>query len=276
MNHIDSHNHFWRYDPSTHGWISPEMGVIRRDFSPADLWPVLTVNGMEGTVAVQADQTEAETEYLLQLAEENDFIKGVVGWIDLQADDIDERLKHYSAFKKLKGFRHILQGEAKRDLMLTPKFKHGISKLGQYGFTYDILIFVDQLKYAVELADEFPEQRFVLDHIAKPEIAAGKIEDWSKGIKRLALRPNVWCKASGLVTEAKWDNWTNDTFSRYLDVVFDSFGVERIMFGSDWPVCLVAGEYAAVKDIITEYTENLSDADRQKIFRNNAIKFYNL
>jgi len=276
MSHIDSHNHFWHYDEVTREWISPEMAVIRRDFLPADLLPVLKANGMAGTVAVQADQTEEETLFLLQLAEENDFIKGVVGWVDLQADNLDERLQYFSAFKKLKGFRHILQGDTQRDLMLTPKFKAGIAQLSKYNFTYDILIFPDQLGYAAELVKEFPDQKFVLDHMAKPPIAADEIDDWAKGIIELAKHPNVYCKVSGMVTEAKWDDWALSTFDKYLDVVFEAFGAGRIMFGSDWPVCLVAADYAGLKEIILKYTEGLSDGQREQIFSTNAIQFYNL
>lgn len=276
MQNIDAHQHFWQFNPVRDSWITDDMGVIRRDFLPADLQPVLQQNGIDGCVAVQADQSEAENKFLLDLAAQNSFIKGVVGWVDLQAKNIDERLQYYKQFSAMKGFRHVLQGESNRALMLEPDFKHGISLLQRYDFTYDILIFPDQLKYAGKLVKQFPQQKFVLDHIAKPFIKDGKIDTWAAEIELLARHENVYCKVSGMVTEADWHNWTPDTFTRYLDVIFNAFGARRVMFGSDWPVCLVAASYAQVKDIVYQYTQRFSAENRKKIFGGNAVTFYNL
>jgi L-fuconolactonase len=276
MLRIDAHQHFWVFDPVRDSWITDDMSRIQRNFLPADLEHTLKQNGMDGCVAVQADQTEEQNEFLLHLTEGNDFIKGVVGWVDLRAADIEERLQQHSHTKLLKGFRHVLQGEANRALMLEPDFRQGISLLNKYGFTYDILIFPDQLKYAEKLVKAFPDQKFVLDHIAKPYIKDSKIDSWAAEIAQLAQHQNVWCKLSGMVTEADWANWTNDTFKRYLDVVFEAFGPQRLMFGSDWPVCLVAGEYSQVKEVVSNYTAQLSPTELDAIFGGNAITFYNL
>lgn len=273
---IDAHQHFWVFDPVRDSWINDEMKVIQRDFLPPELDFVLRENGMNGCIAVQADQSEEQNTFLLGLTEGHDFIKGVVGWVDLQADNIEARLEHYSHTKLMKGFRHVLQGEANRALMLEPAFKRGIGLLNKYGFTYDILIFPDQLKFATKLVREFPEQKFVLDHMSKPYIKDGKIDSWSAEIEQLAACPNVYCKVSGMVTEADWHNWSNDTFKRYLDVVFNAFGTKRIMYGSDWPVCLVAGDYTRVKAIVSEYASQFTADEQDMIFGGNAITFYNL
>src|SRR6201985_3622648 len=184
------------------------MAAIQRNFLPDDLKPLLDKNGIDGCVAVQADQSDAENGFLLGNANDYDFIKGVVGWVDLRSPAVDSRLEYYSQFKKLKGFRHVLQGEADRALMLKPEFMNGISKLKKYGFTYDILIFPDQLQYVPEFVNAFPDQKFVLDHIAKPDIKNRKVADWAKDIRAVAELDNLWCKVSGMVTEADWKNWT--------------------------------------------------------------------
>ena len=273
---IDAHQHFWVFDPVRDSWITDDMSVIQRDFLPADLEFELRRNGIDGCIAVQADQSEEQNAFLLAHTEGNDFIKGVVGWIDLRADNIEERLEFYSHTKLMKGFRHVLQGESNRALMLEPDFKRGISLLHKYGFTYDILIFPDQLKYAGKLVSEFPGQKFVLDHIAKPPIKAGEIESWAGEIAMLAANKNVYCKVSGMVTEADRNNWTNATFTKYLDVIFKAFGTDRVMYGSDWPVCLVAASYAQVKAIVEEYVQQFSTLEQEMIFGGNAITFYNL
>ncbi|GAB3909151.1 amidohydrolase family protein [Mucilaginibacter boryungensis] len=273
---IDAHQHFWIFDAIRDSWITDDMHVIRRDFLPHDLQYVLHENGIDGCIAVQADQSEEQNGFLLHLTEGNDFIKGIVGWVDLQAENIEARLEFYSHTRLMKGFRHVLQGESNRALMLEPAFKRGISLLSKYNFTYDILIFPDQLKYAAQLAQEFPQQKFVLDHIAKPDIKSNKIGEWAADIKQLAANKNVYCKVSGMVTEADWHNWTNDTFTKYLDVVFNAFGTERIMFGSDWPVCLVAAEYSAMKAILGGYVQQFTAAEQDMIFGGNAVSFYKL
>ncbi|MNL28619.1 Amidohydrolase [compost metagenome] len=225
---------------------------------------------------VQSDQSAAENLFQLKNAEDNDFVKGVVGWVDLQAKDITDQLEQLSTYKKMKGFRHILQGERDRALMLKPEFMNGISKLNLFNYTYDILIFPDQLKYAAELVSKFPDQPFVLDHIAKPDIKNGTIEDWKKDLTALAQYENVSCKVSGMVTEADWRNWKASDFNPYLDVVFEAFGIERLMYGSDWPVCLVAASYEQAMGLMEGYISKLSVDEQELFWGGNAIKFYNL
>jgi L-fuconolactonase len=276
MQRIDSHQHFWKFDPVRDAWINESMAVIQRDFLPADLLSLLSDNRIEGCVAVQADQSEAENKFLLDLANQHDYIRGVVGWIDLQSGNIQEQLSHYSHHKKLKGFRHILQGEKQRDFMLRPAFKHGIAALHAFGFTYDILIFPDQLEYSKIFIKDFPYQPFVIDHISKPYIKDKKIEDWKREITALAKFSNVSCKVSGMVTEADWKNWKKEDFKPYLDVVVEAFGMKRLMFGSDWPVCLVAGSYSEVVNLVSEYFSGFSEDEQNDFFGRNASRFYNL
>jgi L-fuconolactonase len=276
VQYIDSHHHFWLYDPIRHDWITEEMSAIRKDFLPGDFEPILKQNGIGGSVLVQVDQTEAENDFQLKNAEENDFIKGVVGWVDLQADNIEERLELYKQYKKMKGFRHILQGEKDRALMLRPAFMNGISKLKKFGYTYDILIYTDQLKYTKELVATFSDQPFVIDHLAKPNIKEHKIDEWKKDIEAVAQHENVYCKISGMVTEADWKNWKKEDFTPYLDVVINAFGTHRIMYGSDWPVFLVAATYGQMKNIVDDYFSPFSKDEKEKFYGKNAINFYNL
>lgn len=276
MKLIDSHQHFWHFDPVRDSWITEEMAVIQKDFLPEDLAPVLQRNGVDGCVAVQADQTEEQNAFLLELAAGNPFIRGVVGWVDFQADNISETLEFYTQYEKMKGFRHVLQGEADRALMLKPAFKHGISKLEELGFTYDILIYADQLTYTEEFVKAFPHQRFVIDHIAKPNIKYRQFDDWKKDIEAVAQHYNACCKVSGMVTEADWNHWKDEDFKPYLDVVFEAFGANRVMFGSDWPVCLVAGGYEKMLTMVKSYTSALSQNEQQMFWGQNAINFYNL
>lgn len=273
---IDAHQHFWVYDAVRDSWISEEMAVLRKDYLPEDLLPVLQQHQFDGCVVVQSDQSNAENLFQLTNADAYDFVKGVVGWVDLQAENISDQLAAWSSFKKLKGFRHILQGEADRALMLKPAFLNGIQALRPFGYTYDILIFPDQLKFAAELATKFPNQKFVLDHIAKPDIKNQNIRDWQQDIQALAALENVSCKVSGMVTEADWSNWKSGDFTAYLDVVFEAFGAKRVMYGSDWPVCLVAGSYGAVVNLVEEYTKTLSANERDLFWGGNATNFYNL
>lgn len=272
---IDSHQHFWKYDPVKYSWIEDHMRVLRRNFLPNDLKPILEKQGFGGCVAVQADQSEEETTFLLSLAENNDFIKGVVGWVDLKAEDAKNRIQHFSSFKKLKGMRHIVQSEPD-DFMLGTEFQRGISYLNEFDLTYDILVFPSQLPAAIKLALKFPNQKFVVDHIAKPLIKDGTLEPWKKDMKTLAKSPNICCKVSGMVTEANWNSWLIEDFKSYLDVVFQAFGSDRIMFGSDWPVCLLAASYQQQLDIIENYIVPLSTADKLNIMGENARKFYKL
>jgi L-fuconolactonase len=273
---IDAHQHFWKFDPGRDSWITGEMAVIQKDFFPNDLKAVLQQNGFGGCVAVQASQSEEETSFLTSLANQNDFIKGVVGWVDLQSGNIEERLAHYKSHAVVKGFRHVLQGEPQRDLMLTSNFKRGIAALEQYGFTYDLLIFPDQLKFSTELVALFPQQKFVIDHIAKPFIKRKEIDEWKRDIESIALHQNVYCKISGMVTEADWKAWKKEDFEPYLDVVINAFGTDRIMFGSDWPVCMVAASYEEMLGILKNYFSTFSIEEQEQFFGLNATAFYNL
>jgi L-fuconolactonase len=273
---IDSHQHFWRYDPARDSWITEAMSVLKRDFLPEQLTNDLDANGIDASIAVQADQSEKETLFLLDLAQHSDRIAGVVGWIDLISAQVDERLRFFSQFEKLCGFRHIAQAEPDDRFLVRRDFLGGISKLREFGFTYDILIYPKQLPAAVELVSTFPEQRFVIDHMAKPEIKTAESATWSACIRSIAGNPNVYCKLSGLVTEADWHSWDSEDFKFYLDVVFEAFGPERLMFGSDWPVCLLAASYGQVKRLIEDYVDRYSSKEKEKIFGSNAVRFYSL
>jgi L-fuconolactonase len=273
---IDSHQHFWHYDAARDGWITEEMQVLKRDFQPGDLLPQMRANGIDATVAVQADQSERETEFLVDLAGRNDFIAGVVGWVDLRDPEVNRRLEYFSQFAVLRGFRHVAQSEPDDRFLTREEFVRGVAALGRFDFTYDILINPRQLAAARDLVEKLPEQAFVLDHIAKPNVTTREIETWAEGIRGLAANPRVFCKLSGLITEADWQHWRPADFRPYLDVVFEAFGADRLMFGSDWPVCLLAGEYARVKELIAGYVSERSAAEQEKIFGGNAVRFYGL
>ena len=276
MKIIDAHQHFWNYNPADFDWITDDMSVIRKDFLPEELQHVYQTNNIDGCVTVQVNQDEKENEMFLKYAGENNFIKGTVAWVDLMNEAIEDRLAYWQQFNKLKGFRHILQGEKDRALMLKPAFKNGISLLSKFNFTYDILIFPDQLEYALELVKLFPEQKFVIDHLAKPYIKSGEIAQWKKDMEAFKKCENVYCKISGMVTEADWKNFSGETFKPYLDVVTTTFGTKRLMFGSDWPVCLVAASYENVLQIVKNYFSSYSSEEKNDIFCNNAIEFYGL
>lgn len=273
---IDSHQHFWVYEPEKHAWIDDEMKVIRKNFLPEDLKKLYHENGIDGCVAVQADQTLSETDFLLDLAEKNNFIKGIVGWVDLRASNIESVLEKYSRFPKLKGFRHVVQGEPDHNFVLRPDFLNGIAALEKYNFTYDILIFPHQLGAALELVKRFPKQKFVIDHIAKPYIKDRFYDGWATLMKAISEYPNVYCKLSGMTTEADYNNWTPQQIEPYMQLVLDSFGAKRILFGSDWPVCLVAGNYTKTKELVTHFIAKLSMEDQAAIMGDNAMQFYNL
>jgi L-fuconolactonase len=273
---IDAHQHFWHYDPRRDDWITDEMAVLKRDFLPQDLMPALAANGVDGCVAVQADQSERETRFLLELAERYEAIRGVVGWVDLRAPDVARRLEHFASFPRLRGLRHIAQAEPDDRFLLRDDFCRGIGLLGGWGFTYDLLVYPRQLPAAIELAHRFPDQPFVLDHLAKPPVRSGAVEPWARDVRALAQNPNVSCKLSGLTTEADWHGWRPADLAPYLDVVFDAFGPDRLLYGSDWPVCLLAGSYRQVKDAIDHYCCRLPPEQREDIFGRNAIAFYRL
>ncbi len=272
---IDSHQHFWKYNSIRDAWITDQMKVIQRDFLPPDLAPILMENTIDGCVSVQADQSETETQFLLELASKNDFIKGVVGWVDLRSAELNQRLEFYSGFKKLKGFRHIVQGEPV-GFIRNKEFSKGIGALKHFNFTYDILIYPHQIQDAIWLVSQHPDQRFVVDHLAKPVIREKEFNSWSIRMKELASYSNVYCKLSGMVTEAIWDRWTKEDFNPYLDFTINNFGTSRVMYGSDWPVCLLAASYKKQLTIIEGYLHTFSSSEIDKIMGENAIRFYNL
>jgi L-fuconolactonase len=272
---IDAHQHFWNYDARKHSWINDSMQSIQRNFTPADLQIVFEKNNIDGCVTVQVEQTEEETIHLIESAKQNSFIKGIVGWTDIQSPDITERLDFFKQFSIVKGFRHVVQAEHD-EFLYDQNFRKGISSLQQYNFTYDILVYPRQLKAATDFAGAFPNQLFVLDHLAKPYIKDGLIDEWKKDINALASPDNIWCKLSGLVTEAGWHHHPYNHFIPYLEVAVEAFGINRIMFGSDWPVCLVADSYENVLSIVSEFFRSFTKEEREKFFALNAIEFYNL
>lgn len=272
---IDAHQHFWQFNPQRDAWITDEMSVLKRNFLPEDLQLLLQQYQFDGCVVVQADTSEIETEFLLDLAKKNPFVKGVVGWLDLCDDSIHDRLEYFSTHTNLKGLRHIVQAEP-YGFMLRKDFQRGISALENYDLTYDILIYPHQLEEAIEMVGTFPKQKFILDHCAKPYIKDEKITTWKKDIETLASFENVACKVSGLTTEANWKTWNNQTIKPYLDVVFNAFGTNRTLFGSDWPVSLLAGNYSKSVGLIEYYIQQFSKTEQQHIMGLNAKKWYAL
>lgn len=273
---IDAHQHFWQYNPAEYGWIGPGMDVLKKDHLPADLLPLLEESGLDGSVAVQARQTLDETAWLLELAGRNPQIKGVVGWVNLCSPDLPAQLERFSAFPKFCGVRHVVQDEPDDQFMLRPEFLKGLALLSEFNLTYDILIFPRHLPVACKLVEKFPNQPFVLDHIAKPPIKAGQLEPWAADIRRLAGFPNVYCKVSGMVTEADWQQWQPPDFQPYLEVVFEAFGPRRLMFGSDWPVCTLAGSYRQVVELLAGFLAHLPAADQAAVWGGTARQFYGL
>ena len=277
---VDAHQHFWRYGPRTHAWIDDSMAVLKRDFLPADLEPLLQTNGFDGCVAVQAQQDVAETAWLLALAEEHGFIRGVVGWVDLLAPDVERQLDQFAQHPKLRGVRHIVQSEPD-GFMARDHFRRGIAALERWSLTYDILIYEQQIAEAVDLVRAFPRQPFVIDHIAKPDIkshttGATSIDAWRAGMQALARHENVYCKLSGMVTEGDWDNWTAADFAPYVEVVVEAFTPERCMIGSDWPVCTLAGSYGSVTGLVLDYIARLSPGEQVAVLGGSARKVYGI
>ena len=273
---IDAHQHFWKYRPDEYGWINEEMSVLKKDYLPDELKNHLNANGFNGCIAVQARQNRQENEFLLGLAGDYPFIKGVVGWVDLQADDVDEKLERLSRNPALCGIRHLVQDEPDDEFLLRDKFLRGVRYLKKYNLCYDILIFPRHLQVAETFVKHFPDQRFVIDHIAKPDIKNQDTEPWASGMKRIAQYSNVGCKLSGMVTEANWGDWSKADFRPYLDVVLEAFGADRLLIGSDWPVCKLAGEYGEVIGIVTDYISRLSSNEQENIYGGNAMRFYGL
>ncbi|MBK1439161.1 amidohydrolase family protein [Parapedobacter sp. ISTM3] len=276
MKRIDAHQHFWKYQPVRDAWITNDMAPIQCDFLPVDLKPVYDANGISGCVAVQADQSEAETLFLLDLADRYAFIEGVVGWVDLQSANVSERLAYFSQYPKLKGFRHIVQGEEDPRFLLRPAFLNGIEMLAGYGYTYDILIKPHQLEAALEFVGYFPNQPFVIDHLAKPYIKSGARQPWAVQMEAMARHEHVYCKLSGMVTEADWNDWKPSDFGYYAQHAMEVFGPRRMMFGSDWPVCLVAADYAQVLALVDGLVGRLSPAEQERVWYKNAVDFYKL
>lgn len=271
---MDAHQHFWKYSAEQYGWISGEMGELKRDFLPQDLKPLLEAQGIEGSITVQARQDLDETRWLLQLAAENTSVKGVVGWVDLCSPDLPAQLDEFAKHPKFVGVRHIVQAEPDDEFMLRPEFRRGIERLAEYGLAYDLLLYPRHLPVGVKLVREFPAQRFVLDHIAKPLIADGIVEPWDAELRELAKCENVWCKVSGMVTEAQWKQWRTTDFRPYLDVVFEAFGPDRLMIGSDWPVCTLSASYAETMGIVADYAAPLDSKMREGLCGGNCARFY--
>jgi len=272
---IDAHHHFWHYNTQDYGWISDEMAVLRRDFLPADLKPELDRAGIDRVVSVQARQCVEETEWLLKLAGENDFIAGVVGWLPIASPEFPALLERFAANPKLRAIRHVVQDEPDDRFILGEAFNRGIDRLLNTHLVYDILIFERHLPYAIEFVKRHSEEQvFVLDHIAKPKIAAGEMQPWADNLRRLAAFPNVYCKLSGLVTEADIHNWTPDQLRLYVEVVLDAFGPGRVMFGSDWPVCTCATTYSAWRGLVGDFISKLGEHEQAQIMGGTALKAY--
>jgi L-fuconolactonase len=273
---IDAHQHFWNYDRGEYSWIDECMASLKRDFLPGDLAELLKQNNIDGTVAVQARQSLVETEWLLRLAENHNFIRGVVGWVELVGSHVESDIARFATNQKLKGLRHVLHDEQDDRYMLRDDFLRGLAKLQKFNLTYDILIFPRHIKFACQLVRRFPQQLFVVDHIAKPAIRTGQAGAWRQEMGQLAQAENVYCKISGMVTEASWADWSKADFLPYMEAVLEAFGAERLMFGSDWPVCTVAAKYDQVLDIVTDFLGRLSPTEQTKIMGRNAVNFYNL
>lgn len=273
---VDAHQHFWKYDPAEYGWITDALAALKRDFLPTDLKPLLDANGLDGCVAVQARQSREETQWLLELAAENAFVMGVVGWVDLRAADLPEALESLAAEPKLVGVRHIVQDEPDDAFVLREDFKRGIGRLREFGLTYDVLVYPRQLKATTELVRAFDGQAFVLDHIAKPAIGAGAMEPWATDIRELARSGNTMCKLSGMVTETRWKAWREEDFWPYLDVAMEAFGAGRVMMGSDWPVCTLSGTYGETVGVVRRYVERLTETEQAAVLGGNCARFYGL
>jgi L-fuconolactonase len=273
---IDAHQHFWDYSAAEYPWIGQGLERLARDYLPLDLTPLLAAEGLDGSVAVQARQSVEESRWLLDLAAAHPLVKGVVGWVDLRSDRVGDDLRVLAANPTFVGVRHVVQDEPDPRFVLDESFVRGLRQLHRHGLTYDLLLYPHQLPAAIELVGLLPEQPFVVDHLAKPRIAFGEIEAWEREIRAIARHENVCCKVSGMVTEAARQGWTPDDFTPYLDVVLDTFGPERLMFGSDWPVCLLAGEYADVAAIARDYFSRLTAAEQQMIWGDTAARFYGL
>jgi L-fuconolactonase len=273
---IDAHQHFWIYNTSEYGWIDESMKALRRNFLPDHLKPELEHDGYQGSVAVQARQSLEETRWLLQLASENPFVLGVVGWVDLRSPQIRTELRALANEPKFVGVRHIVQGEPDDEFLLRPDFLRGVALLEEFDLAYDILIYDKHLPVAAEFVNRFPRQRFVLDHLAKPAVKTQTLHPWAEGIREIATSPNVHCKLSGLVTEADWHGWNAEQLRPYLDIAFECFGPNRLMIGSDWPVCTVAASYSRTLAAVEQYLASSRVKGSEGVLGGNALRFYKL
>ncbi len=273
---IDAHHHFWRYCEQEYPWIGPGMDLLRRDYLPAEFERVMQSSGFGGSIAVQARQIPEETAWLLALADAHPFIKGVVGWVDLRGADLGRQLERYVPHRALRGVRHVVHDEPDDRFMLGEDFLTGISRLGDFDLVYELLLFPRHLPIACRLVERFPGQRFVLDHVGKPQIRDGLLEPWVTGVRKLAAFPNVFCKVSGMVTEADWKEWRAADLEPYLDVVFETFGTRRLMIGSDWPVCTVAAPYDRVLTVVTDYLVRFPQEEQELVLGENARWIYGL
>lgn len=271
---IDSHQHFWQVGRFDYPWMSD--GILCRDYLPDDLAPILQRNRVDKTVLVQASNSVAESRWLLELANENDFIAGVVGWVDLMSPDIDQQLDELCTDSKFKGVRHLVESEPNDDWLVQPAVISGLNRLSARGLSYDLLVHTRHLKHAPHIAESCPDLALVIDHLAKPPIARNEIAEWSQALRPLARYPNINCKLSGLVTEANWNSWKTDDLRPFVAAALEYFGPERMMFGSDYPVCLLAASYDRVLDSFHELLKELTEDDRDEIFSRNATKFYRL
>ena len=273
---IDAHQHFWKYDAQEYAWISDELAPLKRDFLPEELLQLLNKEKISGAISVQARQSEKENEFLLNHAKGNPFIKGVVGWIDLRSEKVEERLSFYRNFPILKGFRHVVQDEKDPEFMLHPHFLQGIEQLIKYGYCYDILVYARQLPQVLAFLNHFPDKPFIIDHLAKPDIKQGGFTSWQADMRKIAAFPKVLIKVSGMITEADWHHWEKEDFYPYLDELVLSFGVERLCYGSDWPVCNLAGNYSMQWDIVKTYFSTFNPSDINKVMGWNTQRFYHL
>jgi L-fuconolactonase len=273
---IDSHHHFWNYNPVEYDWIDDSMRSIRTDFLPGKLEQTIRAAGVGGVISVQARQSLAETGWLLEMARQHSFIRGVVGWLPLCDSELEQLFGQYANETSLKGLRHVIQGEPDPDFMLRSDFNHGVSLLKKYQLVYDILIVERQLPNTIRFVDQHEEQVFVLDHIAKPLIKENILSPWKENIRELAKRPHVNCKISGIVTEAGFSDWTEGQLHPYFDVVLEAFGPDRLLFGSDWPVCLVATTYQQWLELVRDNISSLSESEQARIMGGNAVRLYHL
>ena len=273
---VDAHQHFWKFDAARHQWITEDMKLLRRDYLPQDLLPIYKKLNIGGCIAVQADESDNETSFLLELAAKNDFIEGVVGWINPKDNLLEEKLNQYSKQSILKGFRNIIQGRPDDFYLTNPDFHQFLKELKIYNFTYDVLVFEDQLRATIKCTEKFPDQKFILDHCGKPNIKAKNHKDWASQLKILANNPNMYCKLSGLVTEANLNSWTYDDLIPYMEITAEHFGSERLCFGSDWPVCLLASDYERLYEVTNKFIGQLTAKEQENILGINVCRFYGI